>query len=86
MMISISVVLIIAGASGKDGPCVKSWQIVQCSNIFSVHQAITIHSKQAVQNARSKGWPSTAEGGATVVEAPGGYKFRLVDENVTGGR
>ena len=48
-------------------------------------QGITVHSKQAVENAKKTAWPSQTENNATVVEAPGGYKFYLVNEDVSGG-
>ncbi|XP_071790805.1 glyoxalase domain-containing protein 4-like [Asterias amurensis] len=44
-------------------------------------QGITIQSNKAVQNARSKNWPLVpVSDGLYSVEAPGGYKFYLVDQ------
>ncbi|XP_013387571.1 glyoxalase domain-containing protein 4 [Lingula anatina] len=47
-------------------------------------QGITVHSKQAVENAASHNWPSTQIDGATVVKAPDGYPFILVDKQESG--
>ncbi|CAM1320957.1 GLOD4 (predicted) [Pycnogonum litorale] len=41
---------------------------------------ITIQSSDAIANAKKHQWPIKSENGQTVVEAPGGYKFYLVDE------
>ncbi|XP_037072506.1 glyoxalase domain-containing protein 4-like isoform X2 [Pollicipes pollicipes] len=46
---------------------------------------LTIHSRQAVANARRLGWPMREEGDLFVLEAPGGYPFRLRDEDVPAG-
>ncbi|XP_038053751.1 glyoxalase domain-containing protein 4-like [Patiria miniata] len=44
-------------------------------------QGITIQSNKAVQNARSKNWPLLpVSDGVYSVEAPGGYKFFLLDQ------
>ncbi|CAH1800426.1 unnamed protein product [Owenia fusiformis] len=47
-------------------------------------RGITISSKSAVCNVKSKNWPSTEENGVCTVEAPGGYKFFLVDADKSG--
>ncbi|XP_022787596.1 glyoxalase domain-containing protein 4-like [Stylophora pistillata] len=48
-------------------------------------QGITVHSKTAVSNAKQQSYPVTEEGeGCITVKAPGGYKFTLVDQDVTG--
>ena len=60
--------------------------VVNLVNIpLNPFQGITVHSKQAVENAKKTAWPSQTENNATVVEAPGGYKFYLVNEDVSGG-
>ncbi|CAH0390606.1 unnamed protein product [Bemisia tabaci] len=41
---------------------------------------ITVRSKQAIENAKKNGWPLKEENGVKVVEAPGGYKFFLLNE------
>lgn len=42
---------------------------------------ITIQSSEAVANARNANWPMTSEAdGVYAVQAPGGYKFYLVDK------
>lgn len=43
-------------------------------------QGITIKSKEAIERARSNGWPMSEEGGKIVLEAPGGYKYYLINE------
>lgn len=40
---------------------------------------LTIQSRNAINNARKYDWPIKEEGSSKVVEAPGGYKFYLVD-------
>ncbi|XP_074640591.1 glyoxalase domain-containing protein 4-like [Tubulanus polymorphus] len=47
-------------------------------------RGITIHSKEAVENAKSRGWPFSEEDGIYTVEAPGGYKFHLHDKDSEG--
>lgn len=44
------------------------------------YQGITIRSSEAIQRAKKEGWPLKQENGLNVVEAPGGYKFYLIDE------
>lgn len=44
------------------------------------YQGITIRSREAIERAKKVGWPLKQEGGLNVVEAPGGYKFYLLDE------
>lgn len=41
---------------------------------------MTIQSKEAIQNARKNNWPLKEENGCQMIEAPGGYKFYLIDE------
>lgn len=41
---------------------------------------ITIRSREAIERAKKVGWPLKQENGLNVVEAPGGYKFYLLDE------
>jgi hypothetical protein len=41
---------------------------------------LTIRSKEAVERARAQGWPLKEEGGLHVLEAPGGYRFLLINE------
>ncbi|XP_059829544.1 glyoxalase domain-containing protein 4 isoform X1 [Hypanus sabinus] len=43
---------------------------------------MTLQSSQAVSNAKKEGWPLTEiRNGVFVTEAPGGYKFYLVDKD-----
>lgn len=44
------------------------------------YQGITIRSREAIARAKSLNWPLKEENGVSVVEAPGGYKFYLIDE------
>lgn len=41
---------------------------------------ITVKSRESIQRASDAGWPIQIENGIKYVEAPGGYKFYLVDE------
>lgn len=41
---------------------------------------ITIRSKEAVERARTDGWPMTEENGRYVLQAPGGYKYYIINE------
>lgn len=43
-------------------------------------QGITIRSREAIARAKALSWPLKEENGVSVVEAPGGYKFYLIDE------
>lgn len=43
-------------------------------------RGITIKSKEAIERARANGWPISEEGGKFVLEAPGGYKYYLINE------
>uniref|UniRef100_A0A1B6DLV4 VOC domain-containing protein n=1 Tax=Clastoptera arizonana TaxID=38151 RepID=A0A1B6DLV4_9HEMI len=43
-------------------------------------QGITIRSSEAIQRAKKEGWPLKEENGFHVAEAPGGYKFYLINE------
>ena len=53
-------------------------------NALFLLQGITIQSKTAVENARKHEWPLTHVSDDTYcVEAPGGYKFYLVDQEPT---
>ena len=51
-------------------------------------QGITIESKSAIENARQHKWPiDNVSGDLFVVEAPGGYKFFLQNnETASGGK
>lgn len=42
---------------------------------------ITIRSKEALQRAHSDGWPIKEENGIFVLQAPGGYKYYVIDES-----
>uniref|UniRef100_A0A1B6IVL6 VOC domain-containing protein n=1 Tax=Homalodisca liturata TaxID=320908 RepID=A0A1B6IVL6_9HEMI len=44
------------------------------------YQGITIRSREAIARAKAAGWPIREENGLNVVEAPGGYKYFLIDE------
>ncbi|KAG1660631.1 Glyoxalase domain-containing protein 4 [Nymphon striatum] len=41
---------------------------------------ITIESKEAIANAKKNNWPMKTENDCCIVEAPGGYKFYLLDK------
>lgn len=41
---------------------------------------ITIRSKEAIERARSDGWPLQEENGRFVLQAPGGYKYYVINE------
>lgn len=43
-------------------------------------RGITIKSEEAIERARSNGWPISEEDGKFVIEAPGGYKYYLINE------
>jgi len=43
-------------------------------------QGITIQSREALARAKQVGWPVKVEEGRTVLEAPGGFKFFVVDQ------
>nr|CAD7195273.1 unnamed protein product [Timema douglasi]CAD7402140.1 unnamed protein product [Timema poppensis] len=43
-------------------------------------RGITIRSKQAIDKAKELGWPLKNADGQVVLEAPGGYKFFLIDD------
>lgn len=48
---------------------------------MSSFKGLTLQSSQAVSNAKRLGWPLTELGGALyLAEAPGGYRFYLVDK------
>ncbi|KAL0105933.1 hypothetical protein PUN28_015981 [Cardiocondyla obscurior] len=46
-------------------------------------KSITIYSKEVIDRARANGWPVQEENGKFVVEAPGGYKYHIVNESST---
>lgn len=49
-------------------------------------QGLTVHSKTAVANAKQQNYPVTEQRDDCItVQAPGGYKFTLVDQDCTGG-
>lgn len=41
---------------------------------------ITIRSKEVLQRAHLDGWPIKEENGIFVLQAPGGYKYYIIDE------
>ncbi|XP_029052121.1 glyoxalase domain-containing protein 4 [Osmia bicornis bicornis] len=43
-------------------------------------RGITIHSKEAIERARSNSWPMKEENGKFVLEAPGGYKYYVINK------
>ena len=43
-------------------------------------RGITIKSKEAIERARKNNWPVSEENGLTVLQAPGGYKFIIINE------
>lgn len=49
-------------------------------------QGITIQSRETLARARQVGWPVKEEAGRAVLEAPGGYKFYVVDQPEPVGR
>lgn len=43
-------------------------------------RGITISSKEAIDRAKSNGWPVEEENGKFVLQAPGGYKYYIINE------
>lgn len=43
-------------------------------------KAITIRSKDIIERARASGWPMCEENGKIVMQAPGGYKYYIINE------
>ncbi|XP_014228442.1 glyoxalase domain-containing protein 4 [Trichogramma pretiosum] len=43
-------------------------------------QGITIRSKETIERAKIHNWPMKEEDGKYVLEAPGGYKYYIIDE------
>ncbi|XP_054014102.1 glyoxalase domain-containing protein 4 isoform X1 [Hylaeus anthracinus] len=43
-------------------------------------RGITIRSKEVIERARAKEWPIKEESGKFVLQAPGGYKYYIIDE------
>lgn len=43
-------------------------------------RAITIRSKDIIERARANNWPVHEENGKFVMEAPGGYKYHVINE------
>ncbi|XP_043499597.1 glyoxalase domain-containing protein 4 isoform X1 [Polistes fuscatus] len=43
-------------------------------------RGITIRSKEAIDRAKSNGWPIQEENGKFVLQAPGGYKYYIINE------
>ncbi|XP_070152791.1 glyoxalase domain-containing protein 4 [Polyergus mexicanus] len=43
-------------------------------------RAITIRSKDIIERARSNNWPIHEENGKFVMQAPGGYKYHIINE------
>ncbi|XP_029670133.1 glyoxalase domain-containing protein 4 [Formica exsecta] len=43
-------------------------------------RAITIRSKDIIERARSNNWPTHEENGKFVMQAPGGYKYHIINE------
>ncbi|XP_054263401.1 glyoxalase domain-containing protein 4-like isoform X2 [Macrosteles quadrilineatus] len=62
--------------------------VVELTYNYNVHkyeqgndfQGITIRSREAIERAKAAGWPIKEENGVHVVEAPGGYKYFLLNE------
>ncbi|KAL1450885.1 hypothetical protein WDU94_003197 [Cyamophila willieti] len=69
--------------------------VVELTYNYNIHdyalgndfRGITLKSKQALINAKEKGWPvEEGEGGKSVLTAPGGYKYFVIDEDVPAGQ
>lgn len=43
-------------------------------------KAITIRSKDVIERARANNWPMHEENGKFVMQAPGGYKYHIINE------
>lgn len=43
-------------------------------------RGITIRSREAIERAKSNNWPISKEGEKVVLQAPGGYKYYVLDE------
>ena len=52
---------------------------------YALLQGLTIVSSKVLANAAKHNWPVLKDGGATYLEAPGGYRFYIEDRDVTGG-
>lgn len=46
-------------------------------------KAITIRSKDVIERARANDWPMQEENGKFVMQAPGGYKYHIINEQST---
>ncbi|KAJ9590658.1 hypothetical protein L9F63_016329 [Diploptera punctata] len=63
--------------------------VVELTYNYNVHSyesgndflGFIIKSSEAIERAKSHGWPIREENGRQVVEAPGGYKFYLINES-----
>lgn len=68
--------------------------VVELTYNYNVHEyalgndflGVTLKSKQALTNAAKVGWPVDIEDGVSVLKAPGGYKYYVIDEDVPSGQ
>lgn len=44
-------------------------------------KGITIRSKDIIQRAKKNNWPINEENGLNVLQAPGGYKYFIINED-----
>jgi len=49
-------------------------------------RGITIKSKEIIERARKNNWPVAEENGLSVLKAPGGYKYYIIDESQPAGQ
>ncbi|XP_011306199.1 glyoxalase domain-containing protein 4 [Fopius arisanus] len=49
-------------------------------------QGITIRSKDVIERARKNNWPMSEENGISVLQAPGGYKYFIINEPQVAGK
>lgn len=49
-------------------------------------QGITIRSKNVIERAKKNNWPITEENGVSVLQAPGGYKYYVINETEIAGK
>lgn len=49
-------------------------------------QGITIRSKEVIERAKKNNWPINEENGVSVLQAPGGYKYYIINEPQVAGK
>ncbi|XP_015114094.1 glyoxalase domain-containing protein 4 [Diachasma alloeum] len=49
-------------------------------------QGITIRSKEVIERAKKNNWPISEENGVSLLQAPGGYKYYIINEPQVAGK